>query len=133
MVEKDKKYKILLVDDDNFMLDMYSVKFKERGFDVHASLDSKKALEKLREGFRPDVMLFDIIMPSMDGFEFLEKIKEENLKNKSILIALSNQWQEEDIEKVKGLGADDYLIKANMVPSEVLDKVEKLIKEYNKN
>lgn len=123
--------KIMIVDDDNFMIDMYSLKFKERGFDVYVSLDPKRALEKLNEGFIPNVILFDIIMPGMDGFEFLENVKKIDLKNNIIKIALSNQWEEDDIEKAKKLGVDDYIIKANMVPSEVLDKVEKIIEDKN--
>lgn len=120
--------KIMIVDDDNFMIDMYSLKFKERGFVVYASLDPKRALEKLNEGFVPNIILFDIIMPEMDGFEFLENVKKIDLENNIIKIALSNQWEEEVIERIKKMGVDDYIIKANMVPSEVLDKVEEIIK-----
>lgn len=120
--------KIMIVDDDNFMIDMYSLKFKERGFDVYVNLDPKKALEKLNEGLVPNVILFDIIMPGMDGFEFLENVKKIDSENNIIKIALSNQWEEADIERAKKIGVDDYMIKANMVPSEVLDKVEEIIK-----
>lgn len=127
---KNVKYKIFIIDDDNFMLDMYAVKFKERGFDVSVSIDSKKALEKLREGFSPDLILLDIIMPGMNGLELLEIIKKEKLAEKAIFIVLSNQWEETDIEKAKNLGADDYIIKANTIPSEVLDKVESVIANY---
>lgn len=131
MDSKDKK-KIMIVDDDNFMIDMYSLKFKERNFDVYASLDPKEALGKLNEGLVPDIILFDIIMPGMDGFEFLENIKKIDSKNSIIKIALSNQWKESDIERAKKIGVDDYIIKANMIPSEVLDKVEKIMKDYKK-
>ena len=62
----ENKKKILIIDDDNFLLDMYVVKFKEAGFDVNASLDNKDALNKLREGFSPDIILLDIIMPGID-------------------------------------------------------------------
>lgn len=132
MEEKNGKYKILIVDDDNFMLDMYAVKFKERNFNVSAHIDSKKAIEKLREGYSPDVVLFDIIMPDIDGFEFLEIIKKEKLTEGAVLIALSNQWKEEEIKKVRELGIDDYIIKANTIPSEVLSKVEDIIKSHKK-
>ncbi|MBL7045230.1 MAG: response regulator [Parcubacteria group bacterium] len=132
MENTNKKYQILIVDDDNFMLDMYSLKFQERGFDVRSNIDSKKALEELREGLSPDVVLFDIVMPNMDGHKFLETIKNEKLADKAILIALSNQWQESDVSKAKELGVDDYIIKANTIPSEVLVKVEEAIKSHNK-
>lgn len=130
MEEKNEKHKILIIDDDNFMLDMYAVKFKERNFEVSAHIDSKKAIEKLKEGYSPDAVLFDIIMPGVDGFEFLEIIKKEKLAEDSVLIALSNQWQDEEIKKIRKLGIDDYIIKANTIPSEVLSKVEDIIKKH---
>lgn len=131
MEDKNGKYKILIIDDDNFMLDMYAVKFKEQNFEVSAHIDSRKAIEKLKEGYSPDVILLDIIMPDIDGFEFLEIIKKEKLAEDSVLIALSNQWQEEDIKKAKEFGVDNYIIKANTIPSEVLSKVEDIIKNHN--
>ena len=133
MENENEKRKILIIDDDNFMLDMYSLKFKEKGFDVHTSINSKQALDKLREEFSPDVILFDIIMPDIGGLELLKTIKDENLAEGAVLIALSNQWQESEIKKAKELGADDYIVKANMVPSEVLNKVEEVMKNHNKN
>lgn len=132
MENNNRKYKILIVDDDNFMLDMYAVKFKERNFDVSVHIDPRKALEKIREGYSPDAILLDIIMPDIDGFEFLETIKKEKLAEGAVLIALSNQWQEKEIEKIKKLGIDDYIIKANTIPSEVLSKVEDAIKSHKK-
>ncbi|MFQ5661977.1 MAG: response regulator [Candidatus Paceibacteria bacterium] len=123
---KNKK-KIFIIDDDSFLLDMHATKFKEAGFDVTASLDTKEALNKLREGFVPDVILFDIVMPNMDGLEFLKIVNEENLAKSAIKIALTNQWQESNIKKAKELGVSDYIVKANFIPSEVLSNVEKII------
>ena len=110
------------------MLDMYSIKFKEHGFDVNISADPKKALKMLRDGLSPSVILFDIVMPDIDGIEFLETIKNEKLATNTALIAVSNQWEESYIEKAKKLGVDDYIIKADTIPSEVLSKVEEIIK-----
>lgn len=70
--------KIFIIDDDNFLLDMYALKFTQKGFEVSTSLGSLGALKKLEEGFSPDIVLLDIVMPEMDGFELLEKIKEKN-------------------------------------------------------
>ncbi len=97
---KNKK-KIFIIDDDNFLLEMYVTKFKEGGFEVVASLDTKEALNRLREGLVPDIILFDIVMPDMDGFEFLKVVDEENLVKDCIKIALTNQWQESNIKKPK--------------------------------
>ena len=128
MVSIEKKQSILIVDDDNFMLDMYALKFKERGFEVSTAIDAKQALDKLREDLSLSVILFDMIMPNIDGLEFLEIINNEKLAENIILIAISNQWEESYIEKAKNLGVDDYIIKADTIPSEVLIKVEEAIK-----
>jgi CheY-like chemotaxis protein len=125
----EKNKKVLIIDDDSFMLDMYGLKFKERGFAVDTSLNGKDALKKLREGLSPDVILLDIIMPGVDGFEILEVINKEKLAGKAVIIALSNQWLDEEIEKAKELGVKDYIIKANTIPSEVLDKVTKIVEK----
>jgi two-component system alkaline phosphatase synthesis response regulator PhoP len=121
------KNKIFIIDDDNFLLEMYVTKFKEGGFEVVASLDTKEALNRLREGLVPDIILFDIVMPDMDGFEFLKVVNEENLVKDCIKIALTNQWQESNIKKAKELGVSDYIVKANFIPSEVLNNVQKII------
>lgn len=128
----EKKQTIMIVDDDNFMLDMYVVKFKERGFDVYANNDPIIALEKLRDGLNPTAILFDIIMPNMGGIDFIKVIKEEKLARDSALIAITNQLEESYIEQAKEYGVDDYIIKANTIPSEVLERVEEIIKNHNK-
>ena len=121
----DNKIKILIVDDDKFLLDMYSVKFRQDGFDVEIGTGGEDALTKLRAGLTIDAIMLDIVMPGIDGFELLEIIKKENLGGTPRLIVLSNQGQEEEIERAKQLGADDYIVKASAIPSEVLDQVKK--------
>ena len=122
--------KIFIVDDDSFLLDMYALKFTQKGFEVHTSLGSLPALEKIRSGFVPDILLLDIVMPEMDGFELLEKLKEENLIKDTIKIILSNRGAQADILKGESLGAIGYIVKATSTPSEVLLKVSEII---NKN
>ncbi|OGF83192.1 hypothetical protein A3B18_00580 [Candidatus Giovannonibacteria bacterium RIFCSPLOWO2_01_FULL_46_13] len=119
--------KILLVDDDEFLLDMYSIKFREAGFTVELSRGGEDALNFLRQGMTPDVILLDIVMPNIDGFEFLRIVGKENLKKASKIIVLSNLGQKEDIEKGLALGASDYIVKANSTPSEVVNKVKELL------
>ncbi|MEK7613639.1 MAG: response regulator [Patescibacteria group bacterium] len=121
-VTKKRNYSILLVDDDKFLLDIYSLKFKECGSTVEAEPDSIKALERLRGGFKPNVILLDVIMPNMNGFDFLETVKKENLAPGATIIILSNQGQDEDLKKATDLGADGYIVKASAIPSEVLEK-----------
>jgi CheY-like chemotaxis protein len=132
MENVDKKNIVLIVDDDNFMLDMYVVKLKERGFVVEANNDPIIALEKLRAGLNPTVILFDIIMPKMGGIEFIKIIREEKLAEGAILIAVTNQLEESYLEQAKAYKIDDYIIKANTIPSEVLNRVEEIIKNHNK-
>lgn len=119
---------ILIVDDDSFLLDMYSLKFSKYNFNVSTALGSESALEKLRSGFSPDVMLLDIVMPVMDGFEFLEKVKAENLTKNTIIIFLSNRGQPSDVARGESLGAAGYIVKASSTPLEVIEKVSSIIK-----
>jgi len=127
MFNTTNKPKILIIDDDDFLLDMYSIKFRETGFDVEIALNSSEALEKINKGFQPDIVLLDIIMPQMDGFDFLKKIKEENLLKNSKIIVLTNINQKEDVAQAMALGASDYIVKAYFTPSEIVKKIEKLL------
>ena len=122
---------ILIIDDDRFLLDMYSLKFKQQGFSVESSASGQEALTKLRDGLNPAVVLLDIVMPGLDGIEFMDTVKKENLAPGAMLIVLSNQGEEQDVEKAKTHGADEYIVKANSVPSEVLEKVSAAIARKN--
>ena len=127
-MEGEKK-KILIVDDDGFLLDMYAFKFSQTGFDVYSAIGGSQAINKLKEGLKPDIILMDIIMPEMDGFEFLEKVNTEKLSENSIKIILSNKGQQEDIDKGAELGASGYIIKVNSTPTEVVEKVMKILSD----
>lgn len=129
MEQEEKKIKILLVDDDNFLLDMYALKFKQTDFILETALGPEQALKKLSDGFSPDFIALDVVMPVMDGFEMIEKIKSDNLAPNAKFIVLSNQGQESDIEKGKALGVSDYIIKANLTPSEVVSHIVTLSKK----
>ena len=125
-MEGEKK-KILIVDDDGFLLDMYSFKFSQGNFEVFTAINGNLALEKLREGLKPDVLLMDIMMPEMNGFETLEKINQENLCQDAIRLILSNNNQKSEIERGMSLGASGYIVKANSTPSEVIEKVNEFL------
>lgn len=128
-MESNKK--ILIVDDDNFLLDMYALKFSKSNFDVTSAPGAEFALEKLRAGLTPDVILLDIVMPVMDGFELMEKMKEEKLADTSIRVVLSNRGQPSDIARGEALGASGYIVKASSTPAEVIEKVKSIISEKN--
>lgn len=126
---EDERKKIILVDDDSFLLDMYTMKFKKSGYDVFGFNDTQVCLEKLREGFEPDIILSDLIMPGIDGWGFIKEIQEKGLAPHAVVIVLSNQSQQDDIDKTKEQNVDGYIIKALATPSEVVAKVEDI---YNK-
>ncbi|MCR4276312.1 MAG: response regulator [Candidatus Parcubacteria bacterium] len=114
-------YRVYLVDDDRFLLDLYAVKFRNAGHEVSVFGSGEDLLTALRKGEpAPDAILLDLIMPGVGGFEALETMRKENLAKSSKVIILSNQGQDSDIEKAKQLFADGYIIKASAIPSEVL-------------
>ena len=115
-------YRIYIVDDDRFLLDLYSVKFKNAGHDVNVFGSGEDLLSALRKAGAapPDAVLLDLVMPGVSGFETLEAIRKENLAQGAKIIILSNQGKDADVEKAKQLAADAYIIKASAIPSEVL-------------
>ncbi len=130
MAETAPKIKVLLVDDDKFLLDMYALKFERGGLEVNAAVGSQEALAKLKDGFKPDVMILDIVMPGMDGIELLGEIQKNHYADNAVVVVLSNQGQPSDIERAKKLGVAGYIVKASTIPSEVLEEV---IKIYHAN
>ena len=118
-----EKRKILIIDDDSFLLDMYAFKFSQNNFEVYTATDGTQAIEKLQGGLVPDVMLVDIIMPVMDGFEVLEKINSDKMCPNAVKIILSNKSQQSDIDRGTALGVEDYIVKANSTPAEVIGQV----------
>ncbi len=130
MEHETKKRTILIVDDDSFLLDMYALRFTQAGFQVETAMNAAETIQKLRDGLIPDVCLFDVVMPTTDGFEMLEQINQENLIPKTIKIYLSNLGQEQDLARGKSLGAASYIVKANSTPSEVVTHVNKVLEEH---
>lgn len=118
-----KKYTVFIVDDDKFLLDMYQKKFEHDGASVDVAVGAEEALTKLRGGAKPDILILDIIMPSMDGIELLEMIRKENLVPNAVVIMLTNESNWEKIEKAKTLGIKGYIVKATSIPTEVVKQV----------
>ncbi len=128
----DKKYKILILDDDKFLLGMYEIKFKKDGHEVTIATSASDVLSQIKDGFSPDILLLDIVLPGMDGLQLLEQIRKENLCPNSIVVMLTNQGGQEEIDKAKSLHVDGYLVKAALIPSEVVDQVLKIAEKNNK-
>ncbi|MAZ56475.1 response regulator [bacterium] len=119
--------KILLVDDDAFLRDMYATKFQEAGHEVMVAFNGEEGLEKIeKEDF--DVVLMDMVMPNMTGIEMINKVQKGPKANKVNCIVLSNQGEERDKSAAKEAGAIGYIVKAESIPSEVVAKVENLVK-----
>jgi len=120
--------KILLVEDEEILIDLLQKKLTKEGYEVLVARDGEEGLKKMKEMEpKPDLILLDIIMPKMGGFEVMEEMaKDENLK-KIPVIVISNSGQPVELDRAKKLGAKDWLIKTEFDPKEVLEKVKKQI------
>ena len=128
-MQDDTKYKVLIVDDDKFLLEMYALKFKSLGHETHTAVGPTEALTKLRAGEVPDVLILDVIMPTMDGLELLETVRKENLCPNAVVVMLTNESDPAKIEKAKSLGVAGYIVKATSIPSEVVEEVIGILKK----
>jgi two-component system, chemotaxis family, chemotaxis protein CheY len=127
-----KNSTIILVDDDVFLLGMYRKKFEGAGAAVDSYSSSTEALNKIRGGATPDILVLDMIMPQMDGLELLEAIRKENLTPKSTVIMLTNESDPAKVEKAKSLGASGYIVKSTSIPSEVVEKTMEIAENHQK-
>ncbi|NTV40942.1 MAG: response regulator [Candidatus Moranbacteria bacterium] len=122
-----KKKKILIIEDDAFIRDIYQMKFDQEGFEVFTAENGIIALKEM-EQLVPDIILLDIIMPYMDGMETLRQIKEKEILKNIPIIMLTNISEKEKIDEGVEQGVNDYLIKSHFTPSEVVRKVRALLK-----
>ena len=118
--------KILIVEDDVFISEMYANKLQKAGFEVISVRDGQEAITKLEE-IGPDLVLLDIVLPKIDGFEVLKTIKTDPKFKKIKVALLTNLGEGENIKKGLELGADAYLIKAHSIPSEIIEKVKEIL------
>jgi len=119
--------KILIIEDDKFLRELIVRKLSQENFDVVEAIDGEDGIKKVKETI-PDLLLLDLILPGIDGFEVLSKIKEEPATASIPVIILSNLGQKEDIERGLKLGAVDYLVKAHFTPNEIIEKVKANLK-----
>lgn len=122
----DAKVKVLIVDDDAFLSGIYATKLELEGFEVASARDGEEGLKAaLKE--KPALILLDVLMPKLDGFEVLKRLKADPETKAVPVIMLTNLGQKEDIEKGLADGAADYLIKAHFVPAEAVEKIKKVL------
>lgn len=117
---------MLLVEDDAFLARIYAQKFEDEGFGVHLAGTGEEGLTMaLRD--KPSIIVLDILLPGIDGFEVLEKLKQDPATQSIPVVVLSNLGQKEDVDKATGLGAAGYLIKAHALPQDVLRKANEVL------
>lgn len=119
--------KILLAEDDIQLIDMYRRKFELEGFEVFVAEDGQEALDVLNT-FIPDIILLDIMMPKVNGLEVLRHIRQDPLKKNFLVVILTNLGNESTAEEIYKLGATDYIVKADMTPLEVVNRVKEILK-----
>lgn len=119
--------KILIVEDDKFLRELISQKLIREDYDIIEAVDGEKGLKAIKEE-KPDLVLLDLILPGIDGFEVLTKAKEDPAMKDIPIIILSNLGQKDDIERGLKIGAIDYLIKAHFTPGEIVEKVKSVLK-----
>ena len=122
----DSKIKILIIEDEEVLSDVLDSKLKKEGYETNLAADGEDGFNKIKK-WKPDMILLDIIMPKMGGFEVMEKINKDPELKKIPVIVISNSGQPVEIDKAQRLGAKDWLIKTEFDPQEVLNKVVKQI------
>ena len=120
--------KILLIEDDTFISEMVLKKLKETGLAVSLAIDAETGMAKVQED-KPDLILLDIVLPGMDGYEFLEKIKADKKLSSLPVLILSNLGQKDEIERGLALGAKDFLVKAHLNLDEIVQKAKQALEE----
>lgn len=119
--------KILIVEDDKFLRELIARKLTDEGFEIVEAVDGEDGIKKIKEK-KPDLVLLDLILPSIDGFEVLSRVKGDASLASIPIIILSNLGQKEEVEKGLDLGAVDYLIKAHFTPGEIIEKIKNILK-----
>ena len=128
----EEKSKVMIVDDDDFLVNMYATKFGLSNIEIEACNSPLDFLEKLRAGSKPDLILLDIVMSGMTGTEALKKMREEKLCESVPVVMLTNQNDERDIVETKKLGIAAYIVKSAATPAEVVAEVQEILKNTAK-
>lgn len=123
----DKKIKVLLAEDDQFLVKTLKERLEQEGFTVVIALDGGQAMERVNE-VKPDIVLLDLMMPVKSGFDVLEEMKANSELKKIPVVILTNLGQESDTRKCLDLGATDYLIKAKIAMKDVVEKIKEHVR-----
>jgi DNA-binding response OmpR family regulator len=123
--------KILLIEDDEVLAGMYKMKFKQKGYDIVVAENGEKGLKEAKKE-KPDLILLDLILPQKDGYQVLRELKENEQTKDIKVFILSNLGQNGEVKKGKKMGAEDYFIKANMTPGQLVEKIKKKLNDDDK-
>jgi len=115
--------KILIIEDDKFLRKIITQKLAKEGYDIFEAIGGEEGIKSAKEK-KPDLILLDLILPEIDGFEVLARLKKDPELSKTPVIVLSNLGAREDVEKGLKMGAVDYLIKAHFTLEEIIDRIE---------
>lgn len=121
------KVSILLIEDDSFISGMYRLKLTNLGYNVEVIEDGEAGEQRIAQDPLPDLLLLDIVLPKRDGFEILEGLRKNDRTKNLPVILLTNLGQKPDVERGLKLGANDYIIKAHYTPTEVVEKITKIM------
>lgn len=128
MDNQAKSKKVLIVEDEKLLRDLLTFKLQAEGFDVSSAIEGNEALLKIEKDL-PQLVLLDLILPGLDGFEVLKKIRENPVTAKIPVIIVSNLGQKEEIDRGLLLGANDYIVKTNFTPQHIVDLVKRYLKD----
>lgn len=119
---------VLIIEDDKFLRDLITQKLFAEGFKVQAAVDGESGLKILKEE-SIELIILDLLLPGIDGFEVLKRIKEDEAMKSIPVVVLSNLGQREDIDRAMSLGAEDFMVKANFTPNEIIDKIKGILRK----
>ena len=120
--------KILIVEDDTFLANIYKTKFDMEGFKVSTAENGEAGLNDAIKK-KPDIILLDILLPKMDGFAVLERLRAHPQMQKTPIILYSNLAHEDEITRAKTLGATEFIVKANLSPTEMVEKIKQYLQK----
>ena len=124
---EDTKQTVLIIEDEEMILDMYSTKFRNSGFTVEKARDGKEGLSKILNVKTPDLVILDVVLPKKSGFSVLKTVQQQPKLKKVPIIVLTNLGSQEDHNSCKKLGAREYLIKSNFTPGEVVERARSVL------
>ncbi len=122
MTRQNKDIKVLIIEDDKSLREMYESKLDKEGFAVSTAIDGEDGISKIKSG-QPDLIMLDLMMPKKNGFDVLEEVNKDDTLNKTPIIVLSNLGLDDDINLAKSLGAREYLIKSSIMLNDLVKKI----------